>query len=311
MATRTDMKVPSNDGVTQLKVVVWKPDGNIKAIVQLSHGMVEHIERYTEFALYLADREILVVGSDHLGHGESLTSEDKLGFICDNNPAEVLMDDLHSIGEVIRKEYPNLPYFLFGHSMGSFIVRNYITKYGDELAGAIICGSGDIPNGKAKSGRALINFLKIFRGKMARSKFIDGMVIGNNDKYFKDSEHPSWLTKETSIAQAYYADPKCGYLFTLNGYKTLMDCIIMNNDASRTARIPKDLPLFIISGKDCCLGEFGKGLRRIYDKYKAAGMKDIAWKLYENDRHEILNETDRDIVYNDILVWINKKLRGE
>ena len=307
MADREDLRIRSNDGQTPLKVVLWKPSGDIRAILQLSHGMVEHIERYGEFAAFMADHGILVVGSDHLGHGGSVTSEDKRGYFCEKDPSEVVVDDLYKIGNAVRRDYPDLPYFILGHSMGSFIVRNYITKYGAGLSGAIICGSGDIPNGTAKSGLLLIKFLELFKGGKGHSKIIDGMTIGKNDKYFKDSEYKSWLSKNQPNVDAYHADPNCGFFFTLNGYQTLMESIVKNNDDARRARTPKELPLFIISGADCCLGEFGKGLRKIYDKYKVLGIKDIAWKLYENDRHEILNETDRDVVYNDILAWINKK----
>ncbi|MBE6014683.1 MAG: alpha/beta hydrolase [Lachnospiraceae bacterium] len=308
MSTRRDLKVASNDGVTSLKVVVWQPEGDIRAILQLSHGMVEHIERYTEFGEFLADKGILVVGNDHLGHGESIVSKDKLGYFCDNNPSEVLVDDLHKIGEEIRKEYPGIPYFIFGHSMGSFIVRNYIAKYGEGLKGAVICGTGDLPNSKIKPGLALIKTIKCFKGKMYLSKFVDSLVIGDNDKYFKDSEYKSWLSKDEEKVKKYYADPLCGYMFTLNGYQTLVELIIKNNDAARRARVPKDLPLLIVSGDECCLGEFGKGVKRVYEKYKAAGIKDVTCRLYQHDRHEILNETDRDVVFADIYDWINSKL---
>ena len=310
MARREDLQMQSNDKITMLKVVLWKPEGEIRAILQISHGMVEHIERYSEFAAFLADNGIMVVGSDHLGHGESLSARLKKGYFCEKDPSGVVVDDLYKITKGIRKMYPNIPYFIFGHSMGSFIVRNYITEYGEDLAGAIICGTGDIPNFKAKSGLLLIKILTLFKGSKYRSKFINNMALGNNNKHFTEPKFGErWLTKDEEKVREYMEDPKCGFIFTLNGYRTLMESIIKNNKTSKRLCTPEDLPLLIISGADCPLGEFGEGIKRVYKKYKKAGIKDITWKLYENDRHEILNETDRDVVYNDILGWINKKIK--
>ncbi len=310
MVTREDLQMQSYDRITMLKVVIWRPKGNIRAILQLSHGMVEHIERYREFANFLAEHGIMVVGSDHLGHGGSISSVLKKGYFCKDNPSETVVDDLYKITKGIRKMYPDIPYFIFGHSMGSFIVRNYITKYGEGLSGAIICGTGDIPNFKAIPGLLLIKILTLFKGERYRSRFITNMALGDNNKHFSDPDvGEKWLTKDPEIAKAYMEDPRCGFIFTLNGYRTLMESIIKNNSTKRRLCTPEDLPLLIISGADCPLGEFGEGIKRVYRKYKQAGIKDITWKLYENDRHEILNETDRDVVYNDILGWINKKIK--
>ncbi len=310
MAIREDLKMQSYDRITMLKVVIWKPEGEVRAILQISHGMVEHIERYVEFASFLADHGILVVGSDHLGHGGSISSTLKKGYFCKNDPSEVVVDDLYKITKGIKRMYPDTPYFIFGHSMGSFIVRNYITKYGEDLSGAIICGTGDIPNIKAVPGLMLIKLMTLFKGDRYRSRFINDMAIGDNNKHFKDSPYgESWLTKDQAVVEEYISDPRCGFIFTLNGYRTLMESIIKNNNTKRRLHTPEDLPLLIISGADCPLGDFGEGIKRVYRKYKQAGIKDITWKLYENDRHEILNETDRDVVYNDILGWINKKLK--
>ena len=309
MSTREELKMQSNDRRTMLKVVLWKPDKQIRAILQLSHGMAEHIERYSEFAKFLADKGILVVGSDHLGHGESLSASYKKGYFNENDPSEMLVEDLYKITKGMRKLYPGVPYFIFGHSMGSFIVRNYITEHGEDLSGAIICGTADVPNFKAKSALLLIKIMSRFKGSRYRSRYINDMAVGDYNKHFEGSEYGnSWLTKDQKIVEEYKADPKCGFIFTLNGYRALMESIIKNNKTSRRLRTPEDLPLLIISGADCPLGDFGEGIRRVYKKYKQAGIKDITWKLYENDRHEILNETDRDVVFNDILGWINTKI---
>lgn len=309
MSERKEYTIKSHDGKTNLRVVVWKPDGEIKAIAQLSHGMVEHINRYDEFARYLNDKGYLVVGSDHLGHGWSVESEEKLGYFCEKNADWVVVDDLNSIREMIQKDYPNLPYFILGHSMGSLIVRNYITKYSEGLAGAVIIGTGIIPNGKLKAGLAFVRFLTKLHGPMYRSNVANNMVIGANDKKFLNTpEYPSWMSKNNDSVNEFNADPRCGYIFTLNGFETLLNLALNNNNPEYLARIPKTLPLFIVSGADCCLGEFGKGVKKVYEIYKNLGIEDITWKLYENDRHEILNEPDRDIVYKDILSWMNIRI---
>lgn len=308
MVNHKEFSIQSADGVTPLHIEVWEPEGELKGILQLSHGMVEHIKRYDGFARFMAENGYLVVGNDHIGHGRSVVSEDKLGYFCENNPSKVVVEDLNNIRKEIQKEHPDTPYFLLGHSMGSFIVRNYITKYAKGLKGTIIMGTGLMPNGKVKPGLALVKFLTMIKGPMHRSNFVNGMVIGNNNKAFAGSpDGEAWITKDKQKADEYYSDPLCTFIFTLNGFRALFESIIKNNMPERLAKIPRDMPVLFTSGADCCLGEYGKGVTKLSNIYKEMGMKDVSLKLYETDRHEILNETDRDVVYADILSWINSK----
>ncbi len=308
MAKWREFSFTSNDGITPIHVEVWEPEGEITEILQISHGMVEHIKRYNDFATYMADKGVLVVGNDHLGHGRSVVSQDKLGYFCEDNPSKVVVEDLNSIRKIIQNEYPDKPYFLMGHSMGSFIVRNYITRYAKGLAGTIIMGTGLMPNAKVKPGLALVRLLTMIKGPMHRSNFVNSMVIGSNNKIFKDSpDGDAWITKDREKAKAYYSDPLCTFVFTLNGFRALLESIIKNNMPKRLEKIPREMPVLFTSGADCCLGEFGKGVTKLYNMYKDMGMKDVSIKLYETDRHEILNETDRDVVYKDLLDWVKSK----
>ena len=308
MAKWREFSFTSNDGITPIHVEVWEPEGEITEILQISHGMVEHIKRYNDFATYMADHGVLVVGNDHLGHGRSVVSQDKLGYFCEDNPSKVVVEDLNQIRKIIQNEYPDKPYFLMGHSMGSFIARNYITRYAKGLSGTIIMGTGKLPNSKVKPGLALVRLLTMIKGSMYRSNFVNGMVIGNNNKYFKDSpDGEAWITKDKEKANKYYSDPLCTFVFTLNGFRMLLESIIKNNMPDRLAKIPREMPVLFTSGADCCLGEFGKGVTSLCNMYKDMGMKDVSIKLYETDRHEILNETDRDVVYKDLLDWVKSK----
>ena len=302
----------SNDNVTAVHAVKWTPDsGEYKAILQITHGMVEYIERYQAFAEFLTDKGYMVVGHDHIGHGQSLASADKLGYFCEGSPSDVLVEDMHKLRNLIQEENPDVPYFMMGHSMGSFLLRKYLAFHGEKLRGAVIMGTGFIPENMTSLALMLTGVVAKIRGQMHRSKLIQSLAFGADYKDFDmtgGKPEDSWLTKDVQIVNAYYADPKCGYMFTVNGYKGLFEAVNYSCNAENAARLPKKLPLFVVSGAQDPVGGLGKGVKDVYDMYKACGMLDLTYKLYENDRHEILNETDRQNVYEDILAWMNVRI---
>lgn len=307
MNTQT-FRFKSSDQITDIHAIRWEPDeSKIKGILQISHGMVEYIERYADFAEFMVGQGFLVVGNDHLGHGESVTSPENWGYFAPKDGSDLVVEDINKLRTMIQEEYPQMPYFILGHSMGSFLLRKYLSKYGRGLHGAIIMGTGTQPDSVLRFGKALCKFLAVFRGWKHRSKFIDNLIFSGNGKQFEGQEG-SWLTKDVEIANQYNHDEKCSFSFTLNGFYNLFDTIYFINRTKNIEAIPKDLPLFLVSGAEDPVGNCGKGVKIAYDTYKKAGIEDISWKLYPTDRHEILNELDREDVYKDIFAWIQERM---
>lgn len=302
----------SNDGKTAVHAVKWTPDtGDYKAILQITHGMVEFIERYIPFAEFLTSKGYMVVGHDHIGHGQSVASKEDWGYFCEGNPSDILVQDMHKLRSLIQEDYPNLPYFMLGHSMGSFMLRKYLAVHNDRLRGAIIMGTGFIPENMTSLALKLTAVIAKLRGSRHRSKLIQSLAFGADYKGFDmtgEKPEDSWLTKDVAIVEAYYKEPRCTYMFTVNGYKGLFEAVNFSCNPENAAKIPKKLPLFIVSGEQDPVGGLGKGVKDVYDMYKAAGMFDLTYKLYKNDRHEILNETDKQMVFEDLLAWMNVRI---
>ena len=302
---------PSADGRTTVHAVRWTPeDGKYRAVLQITHGMVEYIERYRAFAEFLNDNGFLVVGHDHIGHSESVVSKDEWGFFAEH-PSDTVVADMHTLREMTQKEHPGVPYFMLGHSMGSYMLRKYLAIHGEGLTGAIIMGTGCIPDNTTKLAMIIAKLQAAFLGWHHRSKLLQKLSY---DKYYhqfdltgKDASN-SWLTKDEEIVKNYYADPKCTFVFTVNAYMGLFEAVLFDNQQENIEAVPKSLPLFFVSGAMDPVGGCGSGVKKVYNKFDTAGKEDITWKLYDNDRHEILNETDRDVVYHDILAWMNVHL---
>lgn len=306
---KNDFYYPSSDGETQIHAVKWTASVEPVAVLQIVHGMVEFIERYDEFAEYLAGNGIVVVGNDHLGHGQSVANEDRYGFFKLENGNETLLKDINALRLNTAESYPDLPYFILGHSMGSFLTRQYLSRYGEGLAGAIIMGTGSQPTVMLNVGKGLSSLIASIKGWNYRNKFIDNLAFGAYNKRFEPSRTSrDWLTKDADIVDSYIANPQCTFMFTVNGYYNLFYSIKDCQNKKNIDRIPKDLPVFFVAGKDDPVGNFGKGVEKACDGFIKAGIKDVNIKLYKDDRHEILNETDRKTVFDDILKWIQSKI---
>ncbi|MBS5934820.1 MAG: alpha/beta fold hydrolase [Clostridiales bacterium] len=301
-------KVPSKDGIHKLNVVIWKPQNNnkVKAVLQISHGMIEFIERYDEFATYLVQNGYAVVGHDHLGHGSTVNNQDEWGYFVEQEASQTVVEDVYRVTCKIKEIFPDTKLILLGHSMGSFIARRYLMTYGKELDAAIIMGTGSQPKLMLIAGKLIIKVLKLIYGDKHRSKFIEKVMFGAYNKRFSDNRNgKEWLTKDEEIRKWYCNEPGCSFLFTLNGYELILETLGFIQRQTNIDKIPKNLPIYIVAGKDDPVGNYGKGVERVYNVYKKTGIKDISIRLYENDRHEILNETDRQMVYKDILTWLD------
>ncbi len=301
--TKKEFYYPSADGMTRIHAIRWEPEGKPKAIVQIIHGMIEFIDRYDDFAKYLAGFGFLVTGEDHLGHGASVVSDDYHGYFGKKGN-EWVIADIHKLRTMIQEEYPDTPYLMLGHSMGSFLIRQYITEkdaeYAEGLKGVVVMGTGWTPNavsGIAKNLARLMGTGKI--GK--RAKLIDGMAFGS---YLKKIENPrtisDWLTKDTEIVDKYRANPWNTFYFTPNGYYHMFSGMQKAHDIKRMKKLPAGLPILFASGAEDPVGNWGEGVRKAYMVYTENTDCDVDIRLYIGDRHEILNETDRQEVYEDM-----------
>lgn len=301
----------SNDQLHHLHAIVWKPERKIKAILQIAHGMQEYIDRYDSFSRYLNDKGIMVVGYDHLGHGKSVNNDEEYGYFTNNHPSDTLTADMYKFFHHIIKDYPNIPYFILGHSMGSYLLRKYLSTYDEPLNGAIIMGTGYISPALSRFAITLNEiFIKIFKSHH-RSRFVTALSFGKSyQKFDTNGKKPgkSWLTRNQEIVKKYYQDPMCNYVFTLNGYKGLFETVYFDSIQTNTNRTNKDLPILIISGANDPVGNLGTGVKKVYGMYQITGIKDLTCKLYEDYRHEILNEIDHEIVFDDIYEWMKERL---
>lgn len=297
----------SRDNKTKIHAVRWMPDGEPIAILQIIHGMAEHSGRYEDFANFLTSKGIIVVAEDHLGHGKTVV-DGKRGYFCKQDPATVVVRDVHRLKKMTEEEFPGLPYFILGHSMGSFIIRNYLFRYGKGIEGAIVMGTGMQPKGLVLALKFMAAVACLIGKAEKPCNFINKMSFG---EYLKRIENPrtvhDWLTKETAIVDKYEADPLCGFTFPGNGYKTLGELLWRLHQDSNLSRMPVTLRVLITSGAEDPVGDYGAAPKKVYDSFVAQGMQRVDLKLYEGDRHEILNETDHEKVYNDIFEWITKK----
>ncbi|MBO6128932.1 MAG: lysophospholipase [Pseudobutyrivibrio sp.] len=299
----------SKDGHSVIHCRKWLPDCEPVAVVQLVHGMVEYIERYDDFATFLTTKGYVVVGHDHIGHGHSVANEAELGVMTGAHPSEDMVEDIYTHYAMTRKAYPALPYFILGHSMGSYMLRKFLsdkTAYLEDLNGAVIMGTGQEAAGTCNAGLAVIAILSLFKGKNYRSTFVRDMTYSapykKYDCYGKDYGN-SWLSKNIQNVEKYYHDPLCTYTFTLNAYKGLVEATKYVGTKACVDKMRKGLPLLLVSGEEDPVGNLGAGTKAAADAFKNAGIKDVTLKLYTGDRHEILNELDREQVYDDIYNW--------
>lgn len=301
---------PSTNGINEIHAVLWEQEETYpapKGIIQISHGMVEYIERYRELAAYLNSKGFLVVGNDHLGHGLSVDSEEDWGYFSPNNGSHYVVRDLHRLTTIIKKQYPNIPYFLLGHSMGSFMARRYIMQYGKELNGVMLLGTGNQPFPVLAAGLCLVRIAKMIKGEHYRSQWIQNLMFGQYNKRIPNPKSKNdWVTSDPDILEIYNNTKACNFLFTLNGFDVLLSTLLYIEDKAHIKKIPKDLPILLLAGKEDPVGNYGKAVKQVYHIYKNEGIRDINLHLFEHCRHELHNERNREEVYKYIGTWLDK-----
>lgn len=309
---RKEISFPSWGTDVEVFGDVWGAgtDDAPRAVVQIVHGMSEHIGRYDHFARFLACRGFAVCGLDHVGHGRSVKDPSKRGHIPARNGRDVLVQNVLKLHDAMRARYGDqVPYFLFGHSMGSFVTRVYICDYADDLAGAVICGTGHVEPQVSKAGHLLARAVARLRGEEHVSELLHRMADGAYSDAVPNARTPlDWLSANAENVDAYMADEACGAPFTAGGYATLTALVADACSAPNIARIPKALPLYFVAGAQDPVGSNGAGVRTAANMARKAGVRDVEVKIYEGMRHEILNETGRDEVYADVLNWLERHL---
>ena len=294
MVKKEEFVFDSRDGQSKIHAVRWIPEGKVIGILQIVHGMAEYIERYEEMAHFFAEKGILVTGEDHLGHGKSVDEKETYGYFCEQDPATVVVRDVHRLKKMTQEDYPGIPYILLGHSMGSFITRNYLFRYGTGIQGAIICGTGSQPGVVVKFSRALAAFQGLLLGEKHTAKLIDKLAFGNYNKQVEK--------QRTSFEL-------CGFTFTVNGFRTLFTLLDRLNKEENLKKMPETLPVLFIAGEKDPVGNYGEGVKKAFRDFQKAGLTTLSMKLYPEDRHELLNELDKEKVYEDIYSWILERIK--
>lgn len=299
---------PSCDGKTVIAAYRIVPQ-NPRAMLQISHGMCEYFLRYEGFAQFLAGEGILVFGHDHLGHGNTAPTKEDLGFTASGGGADFLVGDVCKLSCLMKAEYPDLPLFLFAHSMGSFIGRAAIEGADPSLYhGAILCGTGG-PETPAGAGKALASLLISLKGERHRSSLVKKIAFAGYNKHCpKGCDKNAWLTRDGAVVEKYNADPFCSYTFTLRAYHDLFSLVERVSRTDWAEKISPRLPILVVGGEEDPVGAFGKGMRTVASRLEAAGVEDVTLKLYPEMRHEILNEIDKETVWSEIYQWIQKRI---
>ncbi len=283
----------------------WAPDAP-KAIIQIAHGMGEHAGRYENLANDLGKHGYAVFANDHRGHGHTASSPEDVGYFDKGGHFwHDTQNDLMMMTAIARNAHPGLPLFMLGHSMGSFLTRDYITNGSLQLQGAILSGTAGDPGALGTIGRWMAGLISMIFGRGNRSEFLRKISFGKYAAAVKPMRTPAdWLSRDEAVVNAYVADPRCGLTFTSGFWMDLLDGLKRISQASTYQNTPSQLPLYLFAGDKDPVGDYGKGVKEVHERYEKAGVKDLQLKLYPGARHETLNETNRDEVVNDLLQWL-------
>ena len=295
---------PAADGQNTVAAYIYTPaEGTTDAVLQLCHGMCEYILRYEPLAEYLCAHGIACAGNDPTGHGETAACAADLGYTAG---AENMVTDVRTLTNLLKERFGEDIAFVFaGHSMGSFIARQYLAQYGREgIDAAIIIGTAG-PGAPTGAGKALAKLIGTLRGDRYRSKLLQSMAFGAYNKHYpKGSPAAAWISRDEALVARYMKDPFCNYRFTVRGYIDLFTLLGAVSKKDWADKMPKDLPILLMAGEEDPVGNYGRGVRTVRDRLLAAGVTDVTLKLYPDDRHEIHNELDRETVWADLLDFV-------
>ena len=293
-------------GAGRIHYSCWTPEGQPKGVVQILHGIAEHVQRYDHFARFLNSQGFLVVADDHMGHGASLEEGGVRGYFHGGWFSAV--EDSCRLMRDTMEAHPDVPYILFGHSMGSFMARTILAKYPNSgISAAIICGTGWQPTAAIPALVKVMDVVCKRSGEQTPLESLDNMIFGGYNKRIPNARTPKdWLTRDEAIVDAYVADPLCGFVASCGLLRDMMKGIYFIQQPQNLKNMKKDLPVFFIAGEEDPVGSYGKGVEQAAKHFRKAGMINVALKLYPEGRHEILNELNKEAVYADVVRWLNQ-----
>lgn len=311
MTNMTEFTFLSTDGKTQLHGMRWEPEGgSVRAVLQICHGVAEHIARYDAFARYLNGLGIAVVGHDHLGHGLSLPEGGTPVYFGAGNTWNTVVDDIYVLHQRIRLWYPDVPLCIMGHSMGSFLTRTYLIRYPGTVKAAVIMGTGWQPKAVIAGGMAVAKAVGAVVGENGTSDLVTNLAFGAYNKLFAPNRTScDWLSTDEGNVDAYMADPLCGADATVGLFRQMLSGIRFNQKLSNLRQMDPRIPVLFVAGEKDPVGDCGNGVRRTYQEFRRAGVQDCTLKLYPGLRHEILNEkAQQQQIFEDIGQWLTSKL---
>lgn len=303
----SEITFPSKDGIHTIYAELYIPKArSVKGIVQLAHGMIDHVGRYKHLAEYLTGEGYILAGNNHLGHGKSAGKPEDFGHFADKGGVDLVLCDMHAMNKYLSDTFPEIPIVMMGHSMGSFLARLYVEKYPHTIKGAVIHGTSG-PNPLLPMGRVLTSVVRLIRGPRHRSGLVKNLAFGSYNKKFPKSEgRDAWLTREIKELDARKEDKYTAFTFTASAYLDLFKMIHDCNSDSWFSEYPKELPTLIMSGDMDPVGNYGKGPDYVYKHLMISGCKSVEMKMYGGARHELFNEINRDEVFLDLVRWLEK-----
>ena len=304
-----DFYYPSSTGKNQIHARICTPDGTPKAVVQIAHGIAEHIDRYEDFMRFLAENSYVAVGNDHLGHGKSAATPDELGIFAEENGWNYVIEDMRKLREKVLEQYPGLPYVFFGHSMGSFLTRTFLIKYPALYDAAILSGTGHQSAALVNGGYLAAQLLTKKNGPRSSGQTLNDIAFGSYCKRIENPRTPfDWLSRDNDTVDRYIADPLCGFICKTSLYRDMMGGLKFLTDQKNINKMNRNAPVYFMSGAEDPVGDYGAGVEKAYKAFCRADLTDVMIRLYPGGRHEMLNELNRDDVMQDILNWLNEKM---
>jgi alpha-beta hydrolase superfamily lysophospholipase len=303
----TDSFTFTSDDGTEIYVHVWQPEGDTKAVVQLAHGMGEHAGRFSGLAENLVKHGYAVYANDHRGHGLSIRSGEEPGHMGEDNVFERAIDDVRTLSGKIAEKHKGVPRFLLGHSMGSFMVQRMLIQHSDCMDAAILSATNGKPPAIAAVGRLVARVERFRIGKTGKSPVINALSFKEfNSKFKPNRTEFDWLSRDEAQVDAYIDDPLCGFIVGAQSWIDMLDHLGSLTEPPSLAQIPKDIPIYILAGTSDAVGDMGAGVMRLVHAYGDAGLRNVEVKLYPGGRHEMLHETNRDEVVDDLIVWLEQ-----
>lgn len=291
----------------ELSTTLFMPEDEPKAVVVLLHGLAEHFGRYRRFAEYLTSCGVALCGQDHLGHGGAVPEEER-GFFAKKNGWELVCRDGASLVKDMRERFSNLPIFLMGHSMGSFMARTIYLRSLAQIDGLILSGTGNMSSAIVTGGKLVGKGIALFRGKNKVSPLLTSLALGAYDKPFKGEGKNAWISSQKEEIERYNDDPLCGFPVKIGMFLDMFDGLSYIINKKNICLADKDVPILLVSGREDPVGDMGKGVTKAYRDFCDAGMQDVSMLLYDACRHEILNDTCREKVEEDILLWLSERI---